>query len=68
MNDSKKQLGSKVDRHDYIGKGMIGFEGFSNLMNDKKLQSIPKILETPKDKEYLEDLENINTLLSLIRQ
>lgn len=67
MNDSKKPLGSKVDRHEHIGKGFIGLEGFSNIMNDKRLESIPKILETPKGKDYLEDLENLEVLRSLIK-
>jgi len=66
INDSKKELGSRVDRHEHIGKGFIGCEGFANIMNDKKLSKIPKILETPKGKEQLEDLENLNVLRSLI--
>jgi deoxyribonuclease-4 len=66
MNDSKKPLGSRVDRHEHIAKGFIGFDGFKNIMNDKKIKHIPKILETPKGKEHLEDVENINVLLSLI--
>ena len=67
MNDSKKPLGSKVDRHEHIGKGFIGLEGFKNIMNDKRLTKIPKILETPKGKEQLEDLENLKVLKSLIK-
>jgi deoxyribonuclease-4 len=67
MNDSKKELGSRVDRHEHIGKGFIGLDGFSNIMNDRRLKKIPKILETPKGKEQLEDLENIATLKKLIR-
>lgn len=67
FNDSKKDLGSRVDRHEHIGQGFIGVEGFTNLMNDKKLEHIPKILETPKGKEQLEDIENINVLVSLIK-
>jgi deoxyribonuclease IV len=67
MNDSKKELGSRVDRHEHIGKGFIGKEGFANIMNDKKLEKIPKILETPKGKEMKEDVKNIKTLLSLIK-
>ncbi len=67
MNDSKKDLGTHVDRHDHIGKGFIGLEGFSNIMNSAKLRKIPKVLETPKGKEQLEDLENIRILKSLIR-
>ena len=68
MNDSKKELGSRVDRHEHIGKGFIGKEGFANIMNDKKLEKIPKILETPKGKEMKEDLINIKTLKNLVRQ
>ncbi|MCW8848863.1 MAG: deoxyribonuclease IV [Melioribacteraceae bacterium] len=67
LNDSKKELGSRVDRHDHIGKGFIGIEGFRNIMNDERLISIPKILETPKGKEQLEDLENLTVLKSLIK-
>ncbi|MDH7603446.1 MAG: deoxyribonuclease IV [Melioribacter sp.] len=67
MNDSKKELGSKIDRHEHIGKGFIGLEGFANIMNDKKLERVPKILETPKEKDQKEDLENIKVLLSLIK-
>lgn len=67
MNDSKKPLGSRVDRHDHIGKGEIGLDGFSNIMNDKKLKNVALILETPKGKEQLEDLENVKTLLSLVK-
>jgi len=68
MNDSKKELGSRVDRHEHIGKGFIGLEGFTNIMNDKRLEKIPKILETPKGKEQLEDLENLEVLKSLIKK
>jgi len=66
INDSKKPLGSKVDRHEHIGKGFIGLEGFKNIMNDKRLTKIPKILETPKDKDQKEDLINLKTLRNLI--
>ena len=66
INDSKKGLGSRVDRHENIGKGFIGLEGFSNIMNDSRLTHIPKILETPKGKEQLEDIENLKVLKSLI--
>jgi deoxyribonuclease IV len=67
INDSKKDLGSRVDRHEHIGKGKIGLEGFRFLMNDKRFEKIPKILETPKGKEQLEDLENLQVLKSLIK-
>ena len=67
MNDSKKPLGSKVDRHEHIGKGFIGVQGFTNIMNDKKIKYIPKILETPKGKAQLEDIVNLKILKSLIK-
>jgi len=67
MNDSKRELGSRIDRHEHIGKGFIGLEGFSNIMNDKRLKKIPKILETPKGKDMKEDTKNLKTLLSLIK-
>lgn len=66
MNDSKKDFGSRVDRHEHIGKGKIGLDGFRLLMNEKRFEKIPKILETPKGKEQLEDLENLKVLKSLI--
>lgn len=68
INDSKKELGSRVDRHEHIGDGFIGRDGFKNIMNDARLENIPKILETPKGKEQLEDLENLKILRSLIKQ
>ena len=67
MNDSKKGLGLHVDRHEHIGKGMIGKEGFAILMNDTRLASVPKILETPKSEDLHEDVENIRLLKSLIK-
>ena len=51
LNDSKKELGSRVDRHDHIGRGLIGLDGFKPFVRDKQFAGIPKILETPKDKE-----------------
>jgi len=50
LNDSKKELGSRVDRHDHIGKGTIGIDGFRPFVRDKAFKRIPKILETPKGK------------------
>ena len=47
VNDTKKGLGSKVDRHESLGKGMIGSELFQLIMNDPRMDSIPLILETP---------------------
>ena len=65
LNDSKKGLGSRVDRHEHIGKGEIGLKAFECLINDSRFQHIPMVLETPKSKELIEDIENLNTLRSL---
>jgi len=67
VNDSKKELGSRKDRHEHIGKGHIGVEGFRLLMNDPRLYAVPKILETDKSEDMHEDVENMNLLRSLIR-
>jgi len=48
LNDSKKCLGSRVDRHEHIGRGEIGVNAFRLIMNNKRLALIPKIIETPK--------------------
>jgi deoxyribonuclease-4 len=48
VNDSKGELGSRVDRHAHIGHGRIGLEGFRALVRDRRLDEVPKILETPK--------------------
>jgi len=62
-NDSKKDLGSRIDRHDRIGKGRIGLKGFSILIKDPDLQKIPFILEIPGgEKAYKEDLRLLKRL------
>ena len=66
VNDSKKPLGSRVDRHDHIGVGEVGIEGFRGLMNDKRFTEIPMVLETPKDKEMTQDVENLEKLRGLV--
>ena len=48
VNDSKREFGDRVDRHEHIGRGYIGETAFRLLMNDQHLQKIPKVLETPK--------------------
>jgi len=70
LNDSKKGLGSRVDRHDHIGRGLIGLEGFRPLVRDKAFKAVPKILETPKEgtsedgREW--DAVNLETLRGLM--
>ena len=48
LNDSVKPLGSRVDRHAHIGRGMIGKEAFRLLLNDRRFRKVPMYLETPK--------------------
>ena len=48
MNDSKKPCGSRVDRHEHIGKGCLGFEPFRRILNDRRFAHLPMLLETPK--------------------
>ena len=66
LNDSKKSRGSHVDRHEHIGKCAIGLNAFRLIMNDKHFLHIPKILETPKEKDLQEDIINLKTLKNLI--
>ncbi len=65
-NDSKRDLGSRIDRHEHIGKGKIGEVGFSLLMNDARFVRIPKILETYKGKDLREDIINLRRLRSYV--
>ena len=65
LNDSKTGLGSRVDRHEHIGKGKIGLNAFRFIMRDRRFRKIPKVLETPKGKELLEDVANMKTLRAL---
>ena len=66
LNDSKKELNSRVDRHEHIGKGHIGVETFRLLMNDKRFWDLPMCLETPKGPDLAEDRDNLTLLRSLI--
>lgn len=66
LNDSKKPLGSRVDRHEHIGQGELGLEPFRLLLNDARFARIPKVLETPKTVETESDRENMRVLRSLL--
>jgi deoxyribonuclease-4 len=66
VNDSKKDLGSRVDRHIHIGKGFIGRDAFRFLVNDSRFAHIPKILETPKGEGDKFDKKNLAVLRSLV--
>jgi deoxyribonuclease-4 len=66
LNDSKKELGSNVDRHEHIGKGCIGVDAFAYLLNEPRFAEIPMILETPKGEDDQFDVMNLETLRRLI--
>jgi deoxyribonuclease-4 len=74
LNDSKRPLGSRVDRHEHIGDGFVGLEAFRRLVNDRRFRNVPMMLETPKtegrrpqsiDVDPLDE-RNLNTLRMLI--
>lgn len=62
LNDSKGTLGSRIDRHEHIGKGQIGDRGFWLFMNDRRFAKVPKIIETPKGADMKEDIMNLKRL------
>jgi deoxyribonuclease-4 len=76
LNDSKRPLGSRVDRHDHIGQGCIGLEPFRRLLNDRRFQGLPMLLETPKTERRSPtvvaadplDERNLNLLRGLISE
>jgi deoxyribonuclease-4 len=76
MNDSKKPLGGRVDRHEHIGKGFVGIEAFRRIVNDARFRDLPMMLETPKTEgrgpnvvavDPLDE-RNLNALRRLVRQ
>lgn len=68
LNDSKTELGSRVDRHAGIGQGKIGREGFRHIVNDPRFKRHPGCLETPKSDDLHEDVENLAILRSLVTE
>jgi deoxyribonuclease IV len=67
VNDSKTGRGSRVDRHEHVGKGRIGLDAFRFIMRSPRFKKIPKVLETPKGQDLLEDVMNLKTLRRLAR-
>jgi deoxyribonuclease-4 len=73
LNDSKKPLGSRVDRHEHIGRGFVGIGAFRRLVNDPRFRGLPMLLETPKTEQPPRglvavdrlDQQNLNTLRAL---
>jgi deoxyribonuclease-4 len=75
LNDSKKPMGSRVDRHEHIGQGFLGVEPFRRLVNDRRFRHLPMLLETPKAEGKAKgaididplDQKNLETLRSLMQ-
>jgi len=57
LNDSKKELGSRVDRHESIGKGLMGLDTFRMIMVDPRFDNMPLILETPDEALWPEEIQ-----------
>ena len=74
MNDSKRPLGSRVDRHTHIGEGFVGLDAFRRIVNDRRFRGLPMLLETPKSEGRATgpivadplDIKNLTALRSLI--
>jgi deoxyribonuclease-4 len=62
LNDSKRELGSRVDRHEHIGRGQVGLETFRLILRDPRFRDVPKVIETPKEG----DMDPVN--LGLLRE
>ncbi|HET9375580.1 MAG TPA: deoxyribonuclease IV [Chthoniobacterales bacterium] len=67
LNDSKAALGSRVDRHDHIGKGKIGTAPFQEIIRSARFAHLPKVLETPKKEDLAEDRVNLALLRSFVK-
>ncbi len=63
LNDSKKELASRVDRHDSLGKGFIGKDAFSYIMQDDRFDNIPLILETPNPDIWHEEIKMLQSMV-----
>ena len=69
LNDSKRECGSRIDRHEHIGRGELGLEAFRFLLNDRRFRGVPMYLETPKGQEQGVSLDviNLQKLRDLVR-
>ena len=63
LNDTKKELGSRVDRHDSLGKGLLGVELFDCIMNDPRFDGIPLILETPDETLWADEIQTLKNMI-----
>jgi deoxyribonuclease-4 len=64
LNDSKKTLNSRVDRHENLGKGLLGWEPFRFIMNDHRFENIPLILETPMTEFWTDEIQALYALIN----
>ena len=62
LNDTKKELGSRVDRHESIGKGLLGMEFFERFMKDSRFDNMPLILETPDETLWASEISILQEL------
>ncbi len=62
LNDSKKEIGSQVDRHDSLGIGTLGLEPFEFIMNDSRFDGIPLILETPNEELWTKEIDMLKKM------
>ncbi|MCR5394857.1 MAG: deoxyribonuclease IV [Bacteroidales bacterium] len=65
LNDSKKGCGSRVDRHESIGMGMLGEAFFGRMMRDPRFDDMPIILETPDESKWKEEIEHLRSMCSI---
>ena len=63
LNDSKPDLGARVDRHDSLGKGKLGIEPFKFIMNDQRMNDIPLVLETIDESIWAEEIALLYSLV-----
>jgi deoxyribonuclease-4 len=63
LNDGKKDMGSRVDRHESLGKGTLGLDAFRLIMNDRRFDGMPMILETPDDSRWAEEIRMLKGMI-----
>lgn len=66
LNDSKRPLGSRKDRHEHLGRGEVGLEAFRLILADRRFRRLPMVLETPKGPDLREDVENLAVLRAML--
>lgn len=67
LNDSKKEAGGLVDRHEHIGRGTIGITGFTALLKSKYIEMVPLVLETPKEDKDTTDTMNLDAVRKIVK-